>query len=158
MISATALGTFGFLWFAVAIVAACFPGKRAAAWRLALTVAFAYLVVDFLIKPLVDRPRPFDVLPAVQQLMIQRPLSASFPSGHAAWGMAGAVAGTRIWRPLGWFLWPFGVLVAVSRVYLAVHWPSDIAVGAMVGLACAWFVLGGAPVKLRPSETPRYTR
>jgi undecaprenyl-diphosphatase len=148
MVLASALGAGGFLWIIVGTIAGIFPARTAGMWRLWLAVAVAFVIVDDVVKPLFDRPRPFAVLATVT-LIDARPPSASFPSGHAAMAAAGALAGTRMLPLAGWALWPLAALVVFSRVYLGVHWPTDVIAGALLGLAVAWFVLGG-PAQPRP--------
>src|SRR5687767_10020821 len=97
-----------------------FPDKRAAAWRLLLAVAFTWTVNEFMFKPLVDRPRPFEVDTSIR-IIDARPTTAAFPSGHAAMAVAGALAGSRMIPWSAWALWPLAVIVAVSRVYIGVH-------------------------------------
>lgn len=139
---ASAAAQGGALWFVLAAIGGITPARRAAAWRLLLTLVLTYVVVDVVLKPAVGRPRPFEVLSGLQ-LLGAMPSGASFPSGHAARAFAGAIAGGRLYPALRWALWPAAVLVAVSRVYLGAHWPSDVVAGSVVGAACAWFVLGG---------------
>ena len=142
MILSSALATDGFLWVVLALIASVFPRYRAGAWRLLLVIGFTLIVTDYVIKPVVARPRPFTVI-ADLPVIDGKPASPSFPSGHAARAVAAAIAGSRMIPGSGWVLWPFGILVVVSRVYIGVHWPTDVIAGAMIGLACAWFVLGG---------------
>ena len=142
MLLASALGSAGFIWWITALITMVFPGKRAAAFRLLLAVLFTWMVNEYALKPLVDRPRPF----AVDQTLTvidARPTTSAFPSGHAAMAVAGAVAGSRMLPGSAWVWWPLALIVAVSRVYIGVHWPSDVITGAAIGLALSWFVLGG---------------
>ena len=145
MLFATTIGGGGFVWFATAAIASVFPARRGKAWQLILAALFTWMAVDGIVKPLVGRPRPFDVDPQIK-LIDQRPVSASFPSGHAAMAMAGALAGTRLFPAAGWLMWPLAAVITCSRIYLGVHWPSDVFAGALIGLACGWFVLGGRRV------------
>lgn len=142
MLLASALGAAGFVWWVTAAIAMVFPNKRAAAWRMVLAVLFTWLFNEGALKPLFDRPRPFAVDSAIT-LIDAKPTTPAFPSGHAAMAVAGAVAGSRLLPGSIWVWAPFGVIVAISRVYIGVHWPSDVLGGAVVGLAAAWFVLGG---------------
>ena len=141
MVLASALGAGGFIWIIVGSIAGIFPANTAAMWRLWLAVAVTFVVVDDVVKPLFERPRPFQVMEIA--LIDARPNSESFPSGHAAMAAAGALAGVRMLPRAGWILWPLATVVSLSRVYLGVHWPTDVIAGIALGYAIAWFVLGG---------------
>ena len=141
MVLASALGAGGFIWIIVGSIAGIFPANTAAMWRLWLAVAVTFVVVDDVVKPLFARPRPFQVMEIA--LIDARPNTESFPSGHAAMAAAGALAGVRMLPRAAWILWPLATVVALSRVYLGVHWPTDVIAGIALGYAIAWFVLGG---------------
>jgi undecaprenyl-diphosphatase len=152
MLLATALGRGGFVWLCTAIIACVFPRYRMAAWRVALAIGLSFLLVDGVIKPIIDRDRPFEVLPDAR-LIDQRPVSGSFPSGHAASAVAGAVAVGRLFPLARVVWWGLTAAIAISRIYVGAHWPSDVVAGAIVGGTAAWFVLGGRRVGTRASVT-----
>ena len=143
MILASAVGSAGFIWWITALITMVFPGKRAAAWRMILAVAFTFAINEYALKPFFDRPRPF-VTDSTVTVIDARPLTMSLPSGHTAMAVAGAIAGSRMLPLSAWVWWPLALLIAISRVYIGVHWPTDVVAGAVVGLSTAWFVLGGA--------------
>ncbi|MFD5357182.1 phosphatase PAP2 family protein [Streptomyces sp. NPDC058657] len=129
------------LWWAAAAVMTVAGGHRerkAAAVALA-SMGVSELVSNAVCKRLCERPRPpKELIP--HDDVHDRPDSSSFPSGHtaAAVGFAAAVAGTSP----GWgaaCAVP-AVAVAVERVHSGAHYPSDVAVGAVIGLASAWMI------------------
>jgi undecaprenyl-diphosphatase len=142
MLLASALGKAGFVWLTVAVIAAVFPARRMAAWRVVLAVGLAYLLVDGMIKPVIDRDRPYEVR-ADARLIDQRPTSGSFPSGHTAAAFAGALAASRVFPAAQLAWWTLAAAVGVSRIYVGAHWPSDVVAGAVLGFGAAWFALGG---------------
>jgi undecaprenyl-diphosphatase len=142
MLLASALGAAGFIWWVTALITMVFPGKRTAAYRMLLAGFFTWALSEYALKPLFDRPRPFEVDASIS-VIDARPLTRSFPSGHAAMAAAYALAGSRMLPGSAWVWWPLAGIIAVSRIYIGVHWPTDAIGGAMIGLACAWFVLGG---------------
>lgn len=144
MVLVSALGAGGFIWIIVGSIAGIFPNNTAGMWRLWLAVAVSFVIVDDVVKPFFERQRPFQVMAEIR-LIDARPGSPSFPSGHAAMAAAGALAGARILPRTAPVLWVLALAIAFSRVYLGVHWPSDVLSGLVLGFAVTWFVLGGRP-------------
>jgi undecaprenyl-diphosphatase len=142
MVFFSVIGNRGVLWLVLGAAGLLFTDRKPQAWRLVLTMLCTYLVVDVALKAAFGRPRPYELLAGLQ-ILIDRPTSSSFPSTHAALGIAGALAGARVFPSAAWILWPLGILVGVSRLYVGVHWPSDVAGGMLAGAAVAWFVTGG---------------
>ena len=144
MLLASALGAGGFIWWVTAVIAMVFPHKRAAAWQMLLAGFLTWAVTEYTLKPGFDRQRPFEVDHTIA-VIDGRPTTAAFPSGHAAMAFAFALGASRMIPRSAWIWWPLAAVIAISRVYTGVHWPSDVVGGALIGVACAWFVLGGRP-------------
>jgi undecaprenyl-diphosphatase len=132
------------LWLVTAAAAAVVGGGRGrrAACQGVLAIALTSAVTNLILKPLAGRQRPARSAgrPVPDSRRVRRPVSASFPSGHAASAFAFASAmghaapGTRL--PLR----VAAATIAYSRVHTGVHYPSDVAIGAVVGELCGWAV------------------
>jgi undecaprenyl-diphosphatase len=125
--------------------------RRRALPLTALTVAVAFglsSLASTTIKALVDRQRPSG------DHVIDLPTSASFPSGHATTAFAAAVALSLLVPRWRWPALALAALVAYSRVYLGVHYVTDIVAGAMLGSAVAWLVVAGARRSPLPVGAP----
>lgn len=83
------------------------------------------------------RPRPFADLPGVRELIAKSALDKSFPSDHAATAFALAFAVFLVNRRWGMAFLAAAALICLGRVYVGVHYPSDVVAGALVGIVCA---------------------
>lgn len=159
----TSTSNTGELWILLGIVLLCFRRTRKAGVGVLVAVVLGAVVTNLTIKPLLMRPRPCDVNPAVQ-LIIPRPHGSSFPSGHTTAAFAAAAA---LWfardpkAPAGLTagVTVAAVLMGLSRMYCYVHYPTDVlagmAVGILAGLAAARIV-GALARRRRPApDIPR---
>lgn len=105
------------------------------------------------IKNLVARPRPFQVLGDASMLIIPPPAEFSFPSGHTMHGFAAAAMVFLHNRKAGTAALLMAVVIAFSRMYLFVHFPTDILGGVVIGTLSALMVYTLAQ-KLKPGTEP----
>ena len=125
------IGEYGAIWFAIGIVLAIVDGDRRGEWLLAAALGPFAIGVNFAVKLLAKRRRPvLDGLPPLGGA----PSSLSFPSAHATSSFACATAMTRI-APEAAVLFVLAFAIAACRPYLGMHYPSDVAAGALFGVA-----------------------
>lgn len=135
MKAVTFLGEIGWFWIALAAVLCCFRPTRRAAVAAAVALLLSLLVNNLFLKPLVDRTRPYEVVEGLVNL-VPPPGDASFPSGHAGASFAASTAmAPHLKRRWGICLIALAALIALSRLYLGVHFPTDVAAGALIGTA-----------------------
>jgi undecaprenyl-diphosphatase len=143
MLGMSSVGQAGTIWIILGGVAVLEQPSRAGRWwQLVLAIGLAYLLVDHILKPGFARTRPFEALMDVRVVGF-RPVTYSFPSGHACSAFAGAWVLTLMWQRLAPVLWALAALIAVSRVYIGVHYPIDILAGALLGMGVGALVTGG---------------
>ncbi len=134
MQAVTFLGDSGWFWIALAAVLCCFRPTRRAAVAAAIALLLSLLVNNLFLKPLVDRTRPYEVVEGLVNL-VPPPGDPSFPSGHAGASFAASTAMfPHLKRRWGVCLMVLAVLIALSRLYLGVHFPTDVAAGALIGV------------------------
>lgn len=129
----TRLGNGGTIWILLAAVLLLIPKTRKSGLILAIALCVDLILCNRVMKPLFARIRPFNINTAVR-LLIPRPGDFSFPSGHTAASFTAVAAlyfaGERkLWKPA----LILAVLIAFSRMYLYVHYPTDILGGMAVG-------------------------
>jgi undecaprenyl-diphosphatase len=140
----SASGYFGGAWAVIAIVMAAWaPRLRPIAWQVVVALLLTQAVVDLGVKPFFARPRPFAAVATSRVVGHHRPPTYSFPSGHAALSFASATV-LAFGMPRLKAVWlALAALIAFSRVYIGVHYPLDVACGALLGVAVGVLVSGG---------------
>ena len=137
MTAATDAGEFSAIWHISSIVRGAVRGRPDQIVGLAVGIGLESLIVNQGLKRIFHRPRP--TTEGDERFHIRRPLTSSFPSGHAS--AAGFAAVTLI----GWDgkrsapLWgALAATVALSRPYVRIHHASDVVAGVAVGAAMGW--------------------
>ena len=140
----TTLGNAGILFLVLAGVLLCFRRTRKAGALALGAIVIGFLCTNVVLKHLVGRPRPWLDVPGLTALVAEHDPN-SFPSGHTCAAFAFAAG---VWRgtPERWMKWAalaLAVFMGLSRLYVGVHYPSDVLVGALVGVLsgqAAWWL------------------
>lgn len=124
--------TSGIIWLVLGAVLLFFRKTRAAGVMVLAAYLLVFLTGDLLLKNIIGRPRPFVVNPDVT-LLIKQPSGASFPSTHCSFAAAVTTVLLAKKRPIGFAALALTVCIAFSRLYLYVHFPTDVIGGLLFG-------------------------
>ena len=142
----------GEIWILLAIVLICIKGQRRYGFSVATGLLLDLLTVNIALKPFINRVRPCAVNTMVDML-VEAPTSGAFPSGHTAAAFAVVfalkTAGSPLWKPTC----VLAIIMAFSRLYLYVHWPTDILGGIVVGALVGW--VGAKLISFIAARLPR---
>ena len=131
-------GSYGQLWVIVAVLLLIFKKTRKAGVSVLLAYLTVFLLGQIVLKNLISRPRPCQIDQAFE-LLVSRPSSSSFPSTHSAWAFAAATAIFMRHRKTGAAAYAVAALIAFSRLYLFLHFPTDVLAGMAMGIALGVF-------------------
>ena len=125
-------GKSGIIWLCTGILLCVHKRTRLCGFALLLSLLLYFIFGKNLLKDIVERPRPCHIDRTVE-LLIKRPKGFSFPSAHSGLAFAAAMSVFMHYRKAGMVLFPFAALIAFCRLYLFVHFPTDVLCGALLG-------------------------
>lgn len=136
----THLGDAGWIWIALTVLFLLWRKRRGTGICMMFSLLGSLLVNNMLLKNLVARIRPYEAVEGLNRL-IEAQADLSFPSGHAGSSFAAAVViFLTCPRRYGIPAMILAVLISLSRLYVGVHYPTDIICGALIGTAIAVLV------------------
>lgn len=144
----TYLGNGGFIWILIALIFLMTKKYRYNGFMIAGALTLCLLIGNFTLKPLIARLRPCDINPDII-LLIKRPTDFSFPSGHSLSSFASATVIFYTDKRYGISAFILAALIAFSRLYLYVHYPSDVFVGLVLGIVIGLISIYTA-LKIKP--------
>ena len=159
----THLGDKGIFWIILTLILLAFRKTRKAGICSMFALLFMVVLNNGIIKHLVDRIRPYEVIESLK-ILVAKPDDASFPSGHTASSFASCTAlllslpmvtdrrRARICTVAAYIL---AVLIAFSRLYVGVHYPTDVLGGIVIGILCgaAGYFVGKAVIAFLQKRT-----
>ena len=138
----TLLGDAGIFWIAIAVVLLCTKKYRRTGLGMAIALVIGLLVCNVTLKPLVMRPRPYDyqadVFHRIIPLLVERQHDFSFPSGHTIASFEAATVIAINHKKWGIGALVLAALIAFSRMYLYLHYPTDVLASVVLGIAFAY--------------------
>ncbi len=149
----TFLGNGGWFWILCAVILLVLPRTRKTGYAAVLSLIFGTIATNLLLKNIVARPRPFTEVEGLLPL-IAKPTDFSFPSGHTTASFAAALVMLRMLpKKYGITAVILAALVAVSRLYLGVHYPTDVLAGFVVALVGSTLAVWIVRTKLEDKQT-----
>ena len=142
----------GEIWIACALALICFKKYRRYGLVLLVALLLGSLIGNEIIKPLVGRVRPCNSVDVLPEMLVDIPHGFSFPSGHTVSSAVGATVLTMANKKFGYAAIPVAAFIAFSRLYVFVHFPTDVLCGAILG-----FVIGFACVIFGNKLFDRYS-
>lgn len=138
----TKMGSLGMIWIFLSLALLCFKKTRPAGAAALLSLIFSLLLNNMILKNLFARVRPYEMIPQLE-LLVEKAKDWSFPSGHTGSSFAAATAICFMlkgqektgWK---WLVLAFAFLMAFTRLYIGIHYPSDILGGMATGTLCGW--------------------
>ncbi|MDE5910364.1 MAG: phosphatase PAP2 family protein [Lachnospiraceae bacterium] len=133
----TTLGNAGILWIILTILLLIPERTRKIGWMSASALLFSLLINNIVLKNLVARVRPYNAIEGLIPI-IKKPSEFSFPSGHAASSFASAcILYRKLPKKFGIPILILAILISFSRLYVGVHYPTDVLAGAVTGIICS---------------------
>ena len=130
----TMMGNLGIIWLIISSLMLLKVEDRIIGIGVILALMLTTIIGEGIIKHIVKRNRPFKNND--EKLLINKPITYSFPSGHTASSFAALAVFLQMNGKLGVVVSPIATLIAFSRVYLKVHYPTDVIFGMILGFTC----------------------
>jgi undecaprenyl-diphosphatase len=129
----TTLCNNGEIWIVCGVILLFFKKYRRYGIFVLVAMLLGSLIGNEILKPLIARARPCHIDTAIE-LLVERPTSFSFPSGHTCSSAVAATVLTMANKKFGYAVIPVAALIAFSRLYVFVHFPTDVLAGAILGI------------------------
>jgi undecaprenyl-diphosphatase len=136
----TALCNGGFIWIAISIYMISREDYEIEGYMIITSVVVTTIIGEGIIKHIIKRTRPFIDL-IENKLLISKPITYSFPSGHTASSFAAAGIFLAMDNKFSILVVILASLIAFSRIYLNVHYPTDVVTGVILGILCSRLVI-----------------
>ena len=134
----TTLGNGGAIWILLTLIVLMLPKTRKVGCMMAMALIGTLLINNILLKNLVARTRPYEVIEGLTYL-VRQPSDYSFPSGHAGCSFAVAcIMLRRLPRRYGIPAIILAIVISFSRLYVGVHYPSDVLFGVISGILISY--------------------
>ena len=132
----SSLARHGEFWIVLALILLCFKKTRKAGVAMAIAMACGFLVGNLGLKNLFARIRPYDMVEV--EMLVEHLSDFSFPSGHTLVSFNAAIALHHYHRKWGIAALVLASVIACSRLYLFVHYPTDVVAGVLLAVGLAW--------------------
>lgn len=133
----SSLGDAGIVWIILSLTMIIIPKTRRYGLIIAVSLIIESLICNLLLKPVTARIRPYDLNP-LADILVKKPDDYSFPSGHTGASFA-AASSLWGWKKSFWIpVTILALLIAFSRLYLYVHYPTDVLSGVLLGSLSGW--------------------